>query len=105
MRCHLSMTARGLTLPPNEPVVLRCWLSRLAEAAGLAAGDVTAEPVEDDEGPAVKIDLHSTQAIRQRLVVELLREFAPRAVDWLLLDLSGAEAEMIEAGTMTLTAP
>lgn len=122
---HILVTARGLACPPTDPETVTRWLDRLVEAVGMKVlmgpyaqrcdtpgneGVTGAVVIETShatmhcwdtvEVPFLQLDLYSCADFSSRTVVDLLAEFGPAEIEWILVDRNGAP-ELVEAGHYT----
>lgn len=120
---HLVLKATGLARPPRSPVEVHGWLERLVEAVGMKVlmgpyttrcetpgneGVTGAVVIETSHAsihvwdqvaePFLQLDLYSCTTFGSGTVTDLVREFGPERMTWMLIDRNGAEPEVLELG-------
>jgi hypothetical protein len=76
-----SGLTRGMMVIETSHATVHCW--------------------DEGEVPFLQMDLYSCAEFSTKTVTEMLREFGPTGIEWMLIDRNGAP-EMIEAGSYTL---
>lgn len=115
---HIIVSANGLANPPRSPELVSEWLSRVVEAVHMkklmgpytircetfgnvgVTGVVVIETshvaihVWEDGDPFLKMDLYSCAHFDVETVIDLVREFGPTTLDYMLIDRNGPPVVM-----------